>query len=244
MAGSWCAGADISAADRRDLGRDCLFQLGGEGVEVGRVVVGPGCGGVDAHQRQVYLALFRGLGGQSLQQRLQDIGVAPLRDRLWTACPAPNSAGILGIDLSSGETTMGGPQRPGVAGSVSNQGRQLGFVGDREGDVCAPTAAHWAAVSLHGEVTIWEEPDVECGEYECFTASSVCPAERLRDRDVDRQSTHFQVATHGRMISCESPQAARPVTTRYAGWLAGSGVLGTEQPVAPSSSVRHEVRSW
>lgn len=103
---------------------------------------------------------------------------------------------------------MSGPQRPGTAGGVGDQGRQFGFVGDGERDVCAPTATNWSAIGLCGEATVREKPDVERGQRERFTASSVRPAERLRDRDIDRQSTHFQVAAHQRMISRESPQAA------------------------------------
>jgi hypothetical protein len=83
---------------------------------------------------------------------------------------------------------MGGPQRPGTAGSVGDQGRQFGFIGDRERDVCAPTTSDWSAIGLHGEATVREKPDVECGQRERFTASGVRPAERLRDRDIDRQS--------------------------------------------------------
>jgi hypothetical protein len=94
-----------------------------------------------------------------------------------------------------------------MAGSFGDQGRQFGSVGDWERDVCTPTTTDWAAIGLYGEMTVWEKPDVECGQRERFTASSVRPAERLRDRDIDRQSTHFQVAAHGRMISRESPQA-------------------------------------
>ncbi len=101
---------------------------------------------------------------------------------------------------------MGGPQRPGKTGSVGDQSRQFGFVGDGERDVCAPTAIDWPAIGLHGEVTVREKPDVECGQCECFTASSVRPAERLRDRDIDRQSAYFQVATHGPIMAREVPQ--------------------------------------
>lgn len=102
---------------------------------------------------------------------------------------------------------MGGPQLPGAAGSIGDQGRQLGFIGNRERDVCTPTTTDRSAISLHGEVTVREKPDVECGQRELFTASSVRPAERLRYHDIDRQSAYFQVATHGRMISRASPQA-------------------------------------
>src|SRR5690606_4361929 len=73
---------------------------------------------------------------------------------------------------------------------------------------CAPTATDWSAIGLHGEVTVREKPDVERDQRERFTASSVRPAERLRDRDIDRQSTYFQVAAHGRMLSRELPQSA------------------------------------
>lgn len=102
---------------------------------------------------------------------------------------------------------MSSPQRPGMAGSVRDQGRQFGFIGDWERDICAPTTSDWSAIGLHSEVTVREEPNVERGQRECFTASSVRPAERLRDHDIDRQSTYFQIAAHGRMISRESPQA-------------------------------------
>src|SRR5690606_38342904 len=108
----------------------------------------------------------------------------------------------------SAETTMGGPQRPSTAGSVGDQGRQFRFIRDGERDICAPTATDWSAIGLHGEVTVREKPDVERDQRERFTASSVRPAERLRDRDIDRQSTYFQVAAHGRMLSRELPQSA------------------------------------
>lgn len=125
------------------------------------------------------------------------------------ASPKSGTATVrLRVEPRSTETTMGGPQRPCAAGSGGDQVGQFGFVGYGERDVSAPTTSDWSAIGLRGEATVREKPDVECGQLEHFAVSTVRPAECLRDRDVDRQSTHFQVAAHGRMVSRESPQAA------------------------------------
>lgn len=104
---------------------------------------------------------------------------------------------------------MGGPPFAGAAGSFGDQDRQLGPVGHRERDVCAAATAGRSAIRLRRKVPAWEKPDVECGQRELLAASSVRPAERLRDGDVDCQGAHVEgdVAAHGRVVSREPTPA-------------------------------------
>jgi hypothetical protein len=49
-------------------------------AHAGRVVVGPGGGGVDADQGQVDFAASGGLGDDAFQKCLEDAGVPPARE--------------------------------------------------------------------------------------------------------------------------------------------------------------------
>src|SRR4051812_29235529 len=112
-------------------------------------------------------------------------------------------ASIVAAVKKSIETAVGSPQLPGAAGSFGHQSRQLFPVGNREGDVRAAAAGGRSAIRLRREVPVPEEADVERRQQELLSASSVCPAKRFRDRDVDRQGTHVNgdVAAHGRMVA-------------------------------------------
>ncbi|MDH6493827.1 hypothetical protein [Streptomyces sp. SAI-149] len=151
--------------------------------------------------RQAGAAVVRSAG---LLADLQ-AGLGALPRRVRQVHSRHSGAVCFSVGPDSADSAMGGPQRPGAAGHLDDQSRQFRFVGDRERDISAPATADRSVVGLRGEVTVREEPDVECGQLELFTTSSVGPAERLRDRDVDRQSTHLQVAAHGRMISRTAP---------------------------------------
>ncbi len=150
----------------------------------------------------------------------------------------------------STETAVGAPQRAGTAGGVDDEGRQFGPVGHGERDVCAAAAATRSAVGPRREVPVREEPDIEGGEGELLTASGLCPAEGLWDRDVDRQSAHVEtdVAAHARIVSRELTSARAAIRyVRCADEQCNGDQVGRcalSQAVARRADARDSHASW